>query len=211
MNNKNHFIIVAMILLLAGANLGRWILGRQPVIDNEALSIPSTLNRQWHGSDVPHSKDELAILGPVSLLKRTYTNSENSPPVWLIVHQTPAVGQLHNVYVSLIASGSKPVVLGTHTLQTRQGNLSVSKIKLQGPQQDPRTGYLWYQWRDAGGNLHNSPTRWGWYAAVLKQRLPGYIPQWRLTEIITPEDTSSEARLEAFAKLVYELPENSRN
>lgn len=213
MMRRDAWILTGMALILIGVNAGYRIFNQPPAIATATMPVPETLGG-WHGVDVQHTEDERAVLGDVNLIKRTYSNAKGEY-LWLILHQTPAVSRLHNVYVSLIASGSKPIVLGQREIQTTNGVLAVSKIKTvnisDNGKEQPRYGYLWYQWRDQENKPHHAANRWRWYAGVLKQRASGYIPAWQLVEVFTPADDPQAApdmawkRLDGFARQIYEL------
>jgi len=201
---RDHLILGTasmMLLLLACLSLA---FRESPVVGHGPIAIPLQI-RAWQGHDIPHTVGELGVLGNVSLVWREYHDTQEHV-LWLIAQQTPSMGKLHNVYVSLVASGAQPAITRHKAIPTQNGPLAVSILQLQGVHGGTRTGYLWYQWTDRFGHRHSAPDRWAWYAGVLQCRLQQDIPQWRLVEIVTPQDASAEQRLDAFAKTLYELP-----
>ena len=208
LSTRDQCILGCTILLLFGLNVIRWSSNHAVFTQQQLTMISRTLPHTiggWQGHDLPHTPDELGVLGDVSLIKREYKNPHQQV-IWLIAQQTPSVEKLHNVYVSLIASGAEPVVTGQKTVATSQGPLRVTVITLQGTHREPYQGYLWYQWVDRQNRKHNAPNRWAWYRDVLRCRFRQEVPEWRLVEIITP--AVSADLLNGFARTLYELPEN---
>ena len=206
MSRQDSLICALATLVLLLVIAGQKKFDDAPVIHRKPLDIPLALPG-WHGKDIPHTQGERGVLGEVDLIKRDYRNARGDT-LWLIAHQTPAASRLHNVYVSLIASGAEPAMRGEKTIETAAGLLNVTRLTLKGMAGQPYEGYLWYQWRDGKNRLRNAPHRWAWYTQVLEERLRGEIPAWRLVEIVTPATPDSEKTLDAFAKTFYELPEN---
>lgn len=201
---RDRLILTLVSIILLSFTLALFIFRETPVIEKGGIAIPLQLG-PWYGRDIPHTAGELGVLGNVALVWREYRDKD-SHFLWLIAQQTPSMARLHNVYVSLIASGTHPAISRQKTIATTHGPLHVSTLTLTDDRGKLRAGYLWYQWTDRFGRRHSAPNRWAWYEGVLLCRWQQDIPQWRLVEITTPQDNQADKRLAAFARTLYELP-----
>lgn len=212
---KRGFLYV-LAALLAVLNVAVWLLGDfSPPADSHAPGpIPLRIG-SWQGADVPLTHYEREVLAPATLISRTYHDQSRQDArarqwevIWLNVIQSRTIGSLHNVYDSLVASGSRPLIIGERRIQTRKGPLQASLIRYTNTREQPGYLLLWYQW--PGGN---APNRWQWYLDILRMRLSRQPPPgWQLVEASTtllhPEDSLTASRdlgrLEEFACRLYE-------
>jgi hypothetical protein len=210
------FVAVLVVLLLLNVGVRLVEESPQPASPpDKPLQVPVRLDR-WQGEDLPLSHNEASILAPARFISRAYhpvTESGESGPIdsnqviWLNVIESRSIGKLHNFYDSLVASGSRPVILKTQTIPTAKGALRASLIQAVNAQRKPYYLLLWYQW--PGGNAEN---RWQWYLEIIKLRMERKLPTWQLVEVATPihqpkTDLSQSpelARLSQFAQKAYE-------
>lgn len=169
----------------------------------ETLTLPHAVtieSRTWTGEDLAHTEAELAILAPAQVIKREYSHS-NLPVIWVTAMQTPNIGGLHNVYDSLVASGARPRIVENITLNAISRPLKMTRLDFQDRHGNRFHGLLWYQWPDG-----TARDRWDWYASILRERLRGHQPPWRLVIVSTPQSEKPEeslARLLAFTEVLY--------
>ncbi len=212
------FLFYAVLAVLTLLNAGLYLVQEapeHPVYQNtDIFEIPHALGG-WQGRNVEVSEASLRILAPAQLTSRAYYPSQQNrfslkqgkDVVWLNVIQSKAVGTLHNFYDSLVASGSDPRILGTHTIPTSKGALKATLIRYKNAQNYPYYLLLWYQWQ--GGS---APNRWQWYLEILKLRAQQKTTPWQLIEASTPivhtGQTPSKSvdldRLDNFVRAFYE-------
>lgn len=207
-------IFIAVLVWLALLNAGGWMLQEIPAGQKAPeMNVPYRI-ANWEGQDVNLKHFELAILSPAQVVSRAYLPQQPNKPlsgiemdrqwqvIWLNVIQTASMGNLHNFYDSLVASGARPSILETRVIQTARGPLRTSLVRYYNHENRPYYLLLWYQWQ--GGNAQD---RWHWYWEVLKLRLQHKSTPWQLVEIATPitgKGTAELQRLETFARNFYE-------
>src|ERR1044072_5967618 len=137
-NKAGQAFFCAVLSILALMNIAVWLLQDfTPRETQRPLAVPGRIG-EWQGADLAMDHHELAILAPAQGISRGYRPREGGGDFWQVIRlnviQSAAIGSLHNVYDSLIASGSRPVILKNLMIETRRGPLRASLIRYQNAQ-----------------------------------------------------------------------------
>ena len=220
MHSTPRFIIGTAIAFLLVLNAGLYLLGDRPLrTEGQALELPQTLRAringpiEWRGEPRKLLYSEEAVLAPAKLTARIYKPTDSFSAgdrwqwVWVDTLQSQSTGSMHNFFDSMIASGGKPRVLGTHRIKTARGELETSLVSTQSINGRLYYMLLWYQSRT--GSASN---RWEWYGHILNDRMQQRQSAWTLVKVATPVrqpeipalQSSELLRLEAFSRAFYE-------
>lgn len=121
-----HFVPVAILLAATAALLEARNLTETVPRHRNLISFPVSFDA-WHGTDVPFTQRELAVLGPGEFLVRDYQRLPDEPPVNLYIAYFPSQrsgDNIHSPRNCLPGSGWAPLESGRFELK-REGRESV--------------------------------------------------------------------------------------